>query len=184
MHTALLLIDIQNDYFQGGRCELRDPLAALAKARRILEAFRARNAPVFHIRHVNTAENAVFFTPGSFGAEIRAEVAPIPGEREIVKRGPNSFYRTELDKALKRMKIRRVVACGMMSHMCVDTTVRAAKELGYEIDLIEDACATKDLRWRGSILAARDVHGAFMAALDRMFAQVTTADQWLGARFS
>jgi nicotinamidase-related amidase len=63
--------------------------------------------------------------------------------------------------------------------MCIDTTVRAAKELGFKCTLIADACATRNLKFGKEILPAQTVHASFMAALDGMFATIMTAEEYL-----
>lgn len=93
-------------------------------------------------------------------------------EKVIVKHFPDSFFNTELQKHLKPMKIKRLVVCGMMSHMCIDTTVRAAKQLGYEVILLSDACTTKDLSWNNTTIPVETVHNVFMASLQGTFAKV------------
>ena len=179
MKEALLLIDIQNDYFPGGRMELAGMENAAKKAADILEAFRTAGKPVFFIRHLSTRPGAFFFIPGTPGADIHPGIQPLPEETIIEKNFPNSFFQTELLSRLKETDVGNLVICGAMSHMCIDTTVRVAKELGFVSILIADACATRDLKFENEILPAHTVHAAFMAALDGMFATVMTAEKYL-----
>lgn len=90
----------------------------------------------------------------------------------IVKYYQNSFYETELDSYLKEKGIKKLIVCGMMTHMCVDTTVRAAMDYGYEVDLVADACATMDLEISGEIIPAQTVQKTFLASLEGVFANV------------
>jgi nicotinamidase-related amidase len=179
MKEALLLIDIQNDYFPGGSMELSGMKDAAKKAAEVLKAFRTSGKPVFFIRHISTRPGAAFFIPGTSGADIHASIKPLPDEIVIEKNFPNSFYQTELLPRLKEAGVTNLVICGAMSHMCVDTTVRAAKELGFTSVLISDACATRDLKFENEMVPARTVHAAFMAALDGMFATVIDAEKYL-----
>ena len=181
MHTALLLVDIQNDYFPGGTCELYQSGLAAKQASRALAFFREKRMPVFHVQHIALKPDATFFLPDTRGADIHEAVLPAPGEPVVVKHAPDSFLNTELSRHLEDSKIERLVVCGMMSHMCIDTTVRSAKRLGYAVTLLHDACATKDLVWDGNRIPAQTVHGAFMAALDGTFATVVTTDAYLAA---
>lgn len=174
--TALLVIDIQNDYFPGGRMELEGADAAGAKAAAALAAFRARRLPVFHVRHLSTRPGASFFVPGTPGALIHACVAPAPGEPVFEKNFPNSFRGTELHERLHKAGIEKLVVAGMMTHMCVDSSVRQAFDLGYRVSLIADACATRAQTFAGQALPASQVHAAFLAALDGLFARVAPAD--------
>lgn len=175
MAKALLIIDIQNDYFPGGAMELVKPLPALANARRLLERFRNRKLPIFHIQHLSTREGATFFIPGTAGAAIHADLTPAEGETVVTKHSPNSFHQTELLEKLRGANVTELAVAGMMTHMCVDTTVRAARDLGFSVTLYGDACATRDLSFDGNTARADDVQTAYLAALSGMFATVEKA---------
>jgi nicotinamidase-related amidase len=172
MKTALLIIDVQNDYFPGGKSALHNPLAALANIEKLLGLFRARQLPVIHIQHVNTRAGATFFLPDTEGVLIHEKVRPLENEFLVMKHAPSSFLNTKLFDILQANGITNLVVCGMMSHMCVDTTVRACMDYGLKVTLPEDACATKDLAFNGKIIPAETVHQTFMASLNGMFAQV------------
>lgn len=172
MKTALVLIDIQNDYLPGGKNELFEAEAAAGRAAQALTLFRRKGLPVVHVRHESVRVNASFFLPGTEGAQIHKSVRPLPGETIVLKYTPDGFLHTELKETLDAQGIERLVVCGMMSHMCVDTTVRTANALGFPVLLLGDACTTKDLSWKGERIPAATVHGAFMAALDGTFAKV------------
>jgi nicotinamidase-related amidase len=176
MRTALLIVDIQNDYFPGGKNELAGPVEAAANARMLLDAFRARKMPVFHIRHESTRPGATFFIPGTAGAQIHESVRPLEGEIVITKNFPNSFRATELLSTLQSAKIGRLVVCGMMTHMCIDTTVRAAYDNGFQVMLAHDACATKSLTFEGKDIPANDVQQAFLSAINGTFAKVDSTE--------
>jgi nicotinamidase-related amidase len=181
MSTALIIIDIQNDYFPNGKMELSKPVKAADNAAKILERFRKNNGNIFHIQHISD-EGASFFLPNTKGAKINGSVLPIDGENIIIKHTPNSFFKTELESKLREKEVAKLVICGMMSHMCVDATVRAAMELGFEISLIEDACTTTDLVYKDKIVSAEQVHYAFMGALNGIYANVVSTEDYLGAR--
>ena len=145
MSRALVIVDIQNDYFPGGAHPLVGPEAAAANAQQLLEAFRASGEPLFHVQHVWDAPDAAFMRPGTAGVEIHESVAPAAGEPVIQKANPNSFLDTPLEAELRARGVEHVVVCGMMTSMCVDATVRAAVDLGFEATVAHDACATCDL---------------------------------------
>jgi nicotinamidase-related amidase len=172
MTTALLLIDIQNDYFPGGRMALERMDEAAANARALLEAFRTRGLPVIHVRHLSVRPGSTFFVPGTPGADINPQLAPAAGEKIIEKNFPNSFRSTALADELRAGGIDSLVIAGAMSHMCVDATVRAAFDLGFRCTVAQDACATRALDFNGAMISAQDVHGAFMAALRVPYANV------------
>jgi nicotinamidase-related amidase len=175
--TALLIIDIQNDYFPGGAMELEGSGAAGAKAAHALSSFRGKGMPVIHVRHLSTRPGSTFFLPGTKGQEIHASVTPAAGETVIEKNFPNSFRGTALQKRLEELAVRELVVAGMMTHMCVDATVRQAADLGYKVTLLGDACATRAQSYGGESVPARQVHAAFLAALNGFYAKVIRADE-------
>ena len=175
MARALVIIDIQNDYFPGGRSELVGADAAAARAADVLAGFRERGEQVVHLQHVWDAPDAEFFAPGTPGVDINDAVAPDDGEPVIQKAFPNGFQQTDLEQRLRDSGADELVLCGMMTSMCVDATVRAAVDLGFECTVVHDACATKDLSFDGRPVAAADVHAAFLAALGDGYAALTSA---------
>jgi nicotinamidase-related amidase len=179
MKTALLIIDIQNDYFPGGKMELAGSIAAASGAARMLAAFRKQSWSVFHVQHIAAQPNPTFFLPGTPGADIHASVAPLPGEPVITKHYPSSFRDTDLLEQLRSAGVDTLLICGMMSHMCVDTTVRAAFDLGFSCIVTYDACATRELMFNGITVPADHVHASYMAALGAVFAQVMAVDEIL-----
>ena len=181
MPTALVLIDLQNDYFPGGAMELVGAEAAVARAAALLAAFRERALPVFHVRHLATRAGATFFLPDTAGAEIHAAVAPATGERVVTKHFPNSFRETTLRDELRAAEATGLVFAGMMTHMCVDTTVRAAADLGFACSLAQDGCATRELRFGGNAVDAASVQLAYLAGLNGSFAAVKPAEELIAA---
>jgi nicotinamidase-related amidase len=175
--TALLIIDIQNDYFPGGAMELEGADAAGAKAGKVLDSFRKSGMLAFHVRHLSTRPGATFFLPGTKGAEIHASVKPREGETVFEKNFPNSFRGTALQKRLEELAVRELVIAGMMTHMCVDATVRHAADVGYKVTLLGDACATRTQSYAGESVPAKQVHAAFLAALNGFYAKVIRADE-------
>jgi nicotinamidase-related amidase len=175
--TALLIIDIQNDYFPGGAMQLEGADAAAGKAGKALEDFRSRGLPIIHVRHLSVRPGSTFFIPGTPGAEIHSAVKPAAGETVLEKNFPNSFRATALEGALKEKGIRNLVVAGMMTHMCVDASVRHAADLGYKVTLLGDACATRAQSFGGETVPARQVHTAFLAALNGFYAKVVNTHE-------
>lgn len=177
MTKALLLIDIQNDYFSGGAMELVNSSIAGTKAGKLLQAFRQRALPIIHIQHVSVRPGATFFLPDTVGVRIHESVAPADGEAVFQKYYPNSFRETPLLEHLRNHQISELVIAGMMTHMCVDSTTRAAADLGFQCVLAHDACATRALSFGGAAVAAGDVQRAFIAALNGLFARVLSVEE-------
>jgi nicotinamidase-related amidase len=179
MKTALIVIDIQNDYFDKGTMTLMGSDKASENARLLLDKFRTDSSTIIHIQHIATRPTAPFFLPNTIGAEIHDNVKPLGQEKVIVKHYPNSFRETELLDYLKEKNITDLVICGMMTHMCVDATARAAKDFGFNIVLIGDACATKDQEINGQKVKSEEVQNSFLAALNYFYTTVQTTRQYL-----
>lgn len=181
MTQALLIVDIQNDYFPGGAMALEGSEQAGERAGALLRAFRQKAKPVVHMQHVSARPGATFFLPNTRGVEIHASVAPAAGETVIQKSFPNSFRETRLLEHLRQLKVTELVIAGMMTQMCIDTTTRAAADLGFQCFLAHDACATRALSFGGTTVPAAQVQAAFLAALNGLFAKVQSAEQLCAA---
>ena len=179
---ALILIDIQNDYFPQGKWPLDGVEAAADKAAQVLQAFRQVGDAVIHVRHEFAGDDAPFFTPGSEGAHLHAKVLNEGDEPVVLKHFVNAFRQTNLRELLEQRSITEVVVVGSMSHMCVDAVVRAAADLGYKVTVIHDACATRDQEFNGQVIPAAQVHGAYMASLAFGYAGVVSAEEYLQAQ--
>lgn len=176
---ALILVDIQNDYFPAGKWPLVGIENAADQAARVLAAFRERGDLVVHVRHEFTRDDAPFFTPGSEGAKIHPKVANLPGEPVVLKHFVNAFRDTDLKAILDQHGIESLVVVGHMSHMCVDGATRAAADFGYPVTVLHDACATLDLEFDGVRVPAAQVHAAYMASLAFAYAEVISTAQYL-----
>ena len=177
--TALLLIDIQMEYFPGGALPLQNPEAATRKARALLNTFREQSQSIVHIQHEMTEANAPFFKPGTAGQKIHPLVVPSANEIVLTKHTPNSFYQTELLSLLKESDIDELVLCGMMTHQCVNHTARAAKELGFKVSVISDACATLEHIYGNNVIPATQMHNAHIAGLEGFIAAIYSTGRYI-----
>lgn len=175
---ALVLIDIQNDYFPGGKWTL----SGIDNAAKVLDAARKAGDLVVHVRHEFPSADAPFFTPASPGAEIHPKVKNLDSEPVILKHHVNSFRETDLKALLDRHGVEEVVICGAMSHMCVDAGTRADSDLEYKCVVVHDACATRDQEFSGAVVPAAQVHAAFMAALQFGYAKLVTTDEYVAGK--
>ena len=176
---ALIIIDIQNDYFEGGANPLIGSDEASRNAKNLLKYFREKSRTVIHIQHFSTRAGSTFFIPNTIGVEIHENVVPISGEKVIAKNYPNSFRETNLLDYLKSNNITDLVICGMMTHMCVDATTRAAKDFGFICVVIGDACATRNLEIQGKSVSASEVQKSFLAALNYFYSTVKNTQEYL-----
>lgn len=179
MGKALIIVDIQNDYFENGAMELVGSLEASKNAKEILTKFRNENLPIIHIQHLSLAPGSTFFLPDTKGQEIHENVKPLDGEEVIEKYYPNSFRDTGLLDYLKSQNITELVIVGMMTQMCIDATTRAAKDFEFECTVIGDACATRNLEVNGKTVKAEDVQTAFLAGLNSFYAEVKNTEDYL-----
>ena len=169
--TALLIIDIQDFYFPGGKVPLVEPEAAAKNAAKVLAAFRADGKPVVHIRHD--------FEPGG---SIHASVAPIEGEKVFTKNEVSCFNGTKVLAYLEEIRAKKLVIVGMQTHMCLEAATRAAHDLGFEVTVVGDACATRDLSYGDRTVPAADVHASTLATLNRTYATVVDTETFLGEK--
>lgn len=178
---ALIIVDLQNDYFPGGKWTLSGIDKAADNAARLLAAARRNGDLVIHVRHEFATPNPPFFAPGSEGAQINSKVINEGDEHVVLKNYINSFRETELKDVLERNGITKVVIAGAMSHMCVDGITRAAVDFGYDATVVHDAVATLDLEFNGVRVPAEQVHAAFMAALGFAYAKMMSTDEYIAS---
>lgn len=176
--TALLVIDVQNDYFPAGKMALFEPEQALENIQRLEKSFHRAQAPIIYIQHIAASCEAPFFVAGTHGVKLHVDLAINASSIIVEKQFPNSFFQTDLKEILDQLRIEQVIITGMMTHMCVDATSRAAAEYGYKPIVIADATATKDLQYAGCIVSAQDVQTAYLSAF-QMFAQIQTTEKYL-----
>ena len=166
--TALLLIDIQDFYFPGGRLQLENPEVAGMNAGLVLDQFRKNDLPVFHVRHN--------FEPGG---NIHQYVKPLNSETVISKDQVNAFLETDLLEMLQADSIEQIVICGMQTHMCVEAAVRAAHDFGFTCLLVSDACATRALSYEEHIIPAKNVHFSTIKSIQGSYARIMSTEALL-----
>ncbi len=167
--VALLVVDIQDFYFAGGKSELVDPIPAAQNAAKLIEEFRAKGWLIVFIKHQSAEQDA-----------IHTLVKPILGEEVFTKNSLNSFVGTQLQDYLFGQQVSKLVVCGMQTHMCVEAAVRASADLGLKVTLVHDACATKDLKWDNETIPAKMVHLSTLATL-RSYAKILSTEEYLKA---
>ena len=150
-----------------------------AKAQIVLHAHREKKLPVIHVQHISTQPDAAYLLPCTKGAEFHSSVQPAKNETIIKKHYPNSFKDTGLLNYLIKNQINHLVICGMMTHLTVDATVRAAYDLGFSCTVLHDTCAARQLEFNHTLIPEQNVHFAFLAALQNLYATVMSADDFL-----
>ncbi len=177
--SAVIVIDLQNEYWPGGNVPLEGVEAAAANAARVLEKTRADGGLVVNVQHLSGDPSVPIFQPGSGGAEINAAVRPAEGEPLVQKYYPNAFRDTGLKQILDDKGVKNVVIVGAMSHMCIAATARAAADFGYGVTVLHDACATREVDFGGVTVPAAHVHAANMSALAYAYGAVIPTSDYL-----
>jgi nicotinamidase-related amidase len=172
---ALLVIDVQNDYFPGGAWALPGAERALPNILRLIEGAREREEPVVFIRHV-APEGSPVFARGSRGGALHEGLGARPADPAFEKAHPSAFQDTGLADWLDEAGIGALDLCGFMTQMCCDTTAREAYARGFKVRLFSDACAARDLVVEGETIPHQVVHGTHLATLAR-FAKILTSAQ-------
>lgn len=148
MATALLIIDVQNAVLADDLTAERRAIVDAAfdetveRLRQLQVMARATHIPVIMVQH--DGGEGDLLARGDDGWQIRAEIAPQDGDIVVEKRSADSFYDTRLAEVLEMHGIRHLVAGGCMSQYCVDTTLRRAVSLGYDVTLVGDGHTTSD----------------------------------------
>ena len=177
--TALVRVDYQQVFAPGGGIALTGTAEALHQAAAILARARVTGMPVFHVRHQVTG--SAWFSPDTPQSAILPEVMPLPGEPLLAKRTNGPFASTDLDQRLHAAGVKQAIIIGFMTHLAVDTTAREATALGYQVVVVADACATRDLPGpdgTGTVPAAL-VQAVSLAAIADRFAWVADSDDVL-----
>ena len=175
--TALLVIDFQNEYFDG-RMPIPDGTAAMANAKRLIAMADKARMPVFHVQHVTPAGSPVFAEDGKTVA-IHADIRPASHHAVVRKSSVSVFPTTDIDAQLKAKGIKALIVSGLMTHACVSGAARDAVPLGYEVIVADDACATRDLEHGGITIPAAQVHAAMMSSLGFAYAAIIDAQDYI-----
>ncbi|MFE0014336.1 cysteine hydrolase family protein [Mesorhizobium sp. NPDC059054] len=176
--TALLVIDFQNEYFNG-RMPIPNGEKALANARRLIERADAEGTTVYHVQHVAPAGSPVFAEDSETSAFHR-DSQPAANHAILRKSSVSVFPTTDIDQRLKQSGIETLIITGLMTHACVAGAARDAVPLGYNVIVAEDACATRDLDTdNGQTIAHDTLHRAALASIDDTFGDILTTEQIL-----
>lgn len=174
---ALLVIDVQNEYFTG-KMPVTYPPGSFNKILQAVEAANQNNIPVILIRHEAT-QQAAAFVKGSRGWGIREELLEKEYVRIFDKDLPGSFTGTGLEDYLKGMGIDTIVICGYMTQMCCDTTARQAVHLGFSVEFLSDATGTLDVSNDAGKITAEELHKAILIIQAMRFSKVISTDEWI-----
>lgn len=179
--AALLIIDLQKaiDDPRWAAEGPRNNPDAEANIARLLDAWRRAGGVLVHVRHDSTEPDSTY-RPGGPGHAFKAEAAPEPGEKVISKKVQSAFVDGAMGEHLRQAGKDRLIVCGVITNNSVETTVRHAANLGYEVTLVEDACFTYPKRdSRGVIRSAEEIHAMSVANLDGEYCRIATTAEIL-----
>jgi nicotinamidase-related amidase len=175
---ALLVIDVQNDYFSGPM-QITYPAGSFGNILQAMDAASKTGVPIVIIQTAIPRPDAKVFRKATPGWELHPEVARRPHDVLIHKELPGSFTGTNLDEWLQKHGIGTVVICGYMTQMCCDTTSRQAVHLGYKVEFLSDATGTLAFNNSAGAVTAEELHRAILVVQQSRFSQVVTAQDWI-----
>jgi nicotinamidase-related amidase len=178
MNEALLVIDVQNEYFTG-KLPVTYPHGSIVNILKAMDAAQAAHLPVVVIQHANRAPGAAAFVPGTAAWDLHPEVKKRPHALLIEKTLPGSFTGTTLGTWLKERAISTVTIAGYMTQMCCDTTARQAFHRGYSVKFLSDATGTLSLANSAGAISDTDLHRAILVTQQQRFSQVMTTSAWI-----
>lgn len=179
MKRALLVIDVQNEYFEGGQLPVTHPRDHLGQMLRAMDAATDAGVPVVVVQHSFPQPEMPFFKRGTPGWELHPEVASRPREHWVEKNLPGSFTGTGLEAWLRGREIGAVTVAGYMTHMCCDTTARQAAHRGLKVEFLSDATGTLAVKNSAGEVGAEELHRATLCAQQMMIAEVLETEQWM-----
>jgi nicotinamidase-related amidase len=177
-HQALLVIDVQNEYFTG-HLPVTFPEGSLGNILRAMDFAASAGVPVAVIQHTAPSEDSPTFRKGSNEWRLHPEVERRRCDILIEKNLPGSFTGTKLEEWLRTKGISRVAICGYMTQMCCDMTARQAFHLGFQVDFLSDATGTLDIQNSAGSISASDLHRAVLVTMAAKFARVVGAEEWI-----
>ena len=180
MNEALLVIDVQNEYFTG-RLKVTHPPGSLSCILQAMDAAHAAGLPVIIVQHTNPGPDALTFLPGTSGHEIHPDVKKRPCDLCIEKTLPGSFTGTDLGAWLKQHGIDSLTIAGYMTQMCCDTTARQAFHRGYGVTFLSDATGTLTVTNSAGSIRDCDLHRAVLVTQQMKFSHVMTTSEWISS---
>lgn len=174
---ALIVIDVQNEYFTG-RLPVSYPSNSFENILKVIDVSKKENIPVIVVQHSSDISNTPF-EKGTVGWELHDSIKDLEFEHYVEKTLPSSFVGTDLQEWLENNSIDTLVISGYMTQMCCDTTARYAKHLGYEVEFLSDATGTLSIENDGGKVSAKELHDAILVTQAMRFSKVISSKDWI-----
>jgi nicotinamidase-related amidase len=178
MGRALLVIDVQNEYFAGGALPITHPVGHLEQILQVMDR-AATQVPTVVIQHHFPQPDKPFFQKGTPGWELHPAIAARPRDLLLEKTMPGSFTGTDLEAWLREQGVTTLAIAGYMSHMCCDTTARQAVHRGFEVEFLRDATGTLPLSNSAGEVTAEELHRSVLCAQQMLLSEVLDTETWL-----
>lgn len=178
MKRALLVIDVQNEYFTG-QLPVTYPEGSMANILKAINAAQDNSIPVVVIQHTAPQENSKTFRKGTEGWKLHPEISAESYDHLVEKNLPGSFTGTDLEQWLRERGIDTLVITGYMTQMCCDTTARQAAHLGFAVEFLSDATGTLQISNYAGTVTAEELHKAILVTQAMRFSKVMTTEAWM-----
>ncbi len=175
---ALLVIDVQNEYFTG-KLPISHPADSLPNVLAAIDGARAHGVPVVVIQHTAPQPDSVVFRRDSNEWELHPEIAARPHDVLLEKPMPGSFTETELESWLRQHHVDTVTITGYMTQMCCDTTARQACHLGFGVEFLSDATGTLAIKNEAGEISGEELHRAILVTQQMRFSRVMKTADWI-----
>ena len=178
MKKALLVIDVQNEYFSGKlKVTYPDPDKSLDNIIKVMDYAKENNMIIIVVQH--SAISGETFVKDSIEWEVHPKILEKYYDYHIEKTKPSSFYKTNLEEIFKKENIKGVVISGYMTQMCCDTTAREAFHKDYAVEFLSDATGTIDVSNKIGTISSKDLHNATLIAQSLRFSNVLSINEWM-----
>ena len=177
MTRALLVIDVQREYFDGA-LPITHPIGHLSQILKVMDIAADANVPAAVIRHHQADPNSPIFCKNSDMWQLHEEVEQRPRDILIDKQWPGSFTNTGLGDWLKSVNADTVCIAGYMTHMCCDTTARQAFHNGFKVEFLRDATGTLTVENEAGVATAEELQRSTLVAQQMFISEVVSTDDW------
>lgn len=178
MKRAVLVIDVQNEYFTG-KLPVTYPENSFKNIKKTIDFANKNDIQVLLIQHNNPGKDSITFKKGTDEHKIHKEILKRDYDKIIAKNLPGSFTGTKLESLLKENNVDTITICGYMTQMCCDTTARQAMHLGFNVEFLSDATGTLDISNPAGKISAEELQKAILITQEMRFSEVITANEWI-----